>query len=214
MTAPMMLTAMNQYCGPSLAGSVGSSPAATSRAGGWWWIAATTKHSVIRPSSDVLFSMVLNVERQRNSQISTATGSAKSGSGRPVTKCSAKQTPPISAASTRVCTIVSTMNGTSQKAKPKCSRSVSGRAFFVVAAKRPDISTSKMTMIVASTIDQMSWKRNAAPAWEQVAMLPTSKKPPTGVRMRSEEHTSELQSRQYLVCRLLLEKKNTTTQRT
>src|SRR3712207_8023117 len=28
-------------------------------------------------------------------------------------------------------------------------------------------------------------------------------------RVRSEEHTSELQSRQYLVCRLLLEKKNT-----
>src|SRR3712207_7407313 len=27
------------------------------------------------------------------------------------------------------------------------------------------------------------------------------------VRVRSEEHTSELQSRQYLVCRLLLEKK-------
>src|SRR3712207_8969399 len=27
-------------------------------------------------------------------------------------------------------------------------------------------------------------------------------------RQRSEEHTSELQSRQYLVCRLLLEKKN------
>src|SRR3712207_6930775 len=29
-------------------------------------------------------------------------------------------------------------------------------------------------------------------------------------RPRSEEHTSELQSRQYLVCRLLLEKKNPT----
>src|SRR3712207_8517285 len=28
------------------------------------------------------------------------------------------------------------------------------------------------------------------------------------LRRRSEEHTSELQSRQYLVCRLLLEKKN------
>src|SRR3712207_8376515 len=28
---------------------------------------------------------------------------------------------------------------------------------------------------------------------------------------RSEEHTSELQSRQYLVCRLLLEKKTTVT---
>src|SRR3712207_8537986 len=30
------------------------------------------------------------------------------------------------------------------------------------------------------------------------------------VDRRSEEHTSELQSRQYLVCRLLLEKKNKT----
>src|SRR3712207_7967333 len=30
-------------------------------------------------------------------------------------------------------------------------------------------------------------------------------------RDRSEEHTSELQSRQYLVCRLLLEKKQTDT---
>src|SRR3712207_8168099 len=28
-----------------------------------------------------------------------------------------------------------------------------------------------------------------------------------GLQLRSEEHTSELQSRQYLVCRLLLEKK-------
>src|SRR3712207_7625996 len=31
-----------------------------------------------------------------------------------------------------------------------------------------------------------------------------------GRRRRSEEHTSELQSRQYLVCRLLLEKKKPT----
>src|SRR3712207_7171604 len=31
---------------------------------------------------------------------------------------------------------------------------------------------------------------------------------------RSEEHTSELQSRQYLVCRLLLEKKKKTNNRT
>src|SRR5258707_11109656 len=30
----------------------------------------------------------------------------------------------------------------------------------------------------------------------------------TKITMRSEEHTSELQSRQYLVCRLLLEKKD------
>src|SRR3712207_8249294 len=32
--------------------------------------------------------------------------------------------------------------------------------------------------------------------------------PAAAVVARSEEHTSELQSRQYLVCRLLLEKKN------
>src|SRR3712207_7254081 len=31
------------------------------------------------------------------------------------------------------------------------------------------------------------------------------------LRLRSEEHTSELQSRQYLVCRLLLEKKKNIT---
>src|SRR3712207_8268718 len=37
--------------------------------------------------------------------------------------------------------------------------------------------------------------------------------PFTGVvaQLRSEEHTSELQSRQYIVCRLLLEKKKTPT---
>src|SRR3712207_7869949 len=33
------------------------------------------------------------------------------------------------------------------------------------------------------------------------------RRPREGDRPRSEEHTSELQSRQYLVCRLLLEKK-------
>src|SRR3712207_6170326 len=33
--------------------------------------------------------------------------------------------------------------------------------------------------------------------------------PMAGIPLRSEEHTSELQSRQYLVCRLLLEKKKT-----
>src|SRR3712207_7346612 len=34
------------------------------------------------------------------------------------------------------------------------------------------------------------------------------------VERRSEEHTSELQSRQYLVCRLLLEKKKNIEQKT
>src|SRR3712207_7837308 len=35
----------------------------------------------------------------------------------------------------------------------------------------------------------------------------TAPNQPESARFRSEEHTSELQSRQYLVCRLLLEKK-------
>src|SRR3712207_8720463 len=42
---------------------------------------------------------------------------------------------------------------------------------------------------------------------------PTGACGPTAARARSEEHTSELQSRQYLVCRLLLEKKKYKTQR-
>src|SRR3712207_8516123 len=37
---------------------------------------------------------------------------------------------------------------------------------------------------------------------------------PVRADLRSEEHTSELQSRQYLVCRLLLEKKKTQPTRT
>src|SRR5690625_7122426 len=41
--------------------------------------------------------------------------------------------------------------------------------------------------------------------------LQRSRKPP---RSRSEEHTSELQSRGHLVCRLLLEKKNKCTKTT
>src|SRR3712207_9502483 len=40
------------------------------------------------------------------------------------------------------------------------------------------------------------------------SMVAPSNSVESGSRCRSEEHTSELQSRQYLVCRLLLEKKN------
>src|SRR3712207_7901478 len=55
--------------------------------------------------------------------------------------------------------------------------------------------------------------------YESIALIPRSARRDSGYRdyapadihrlafIRSEEHTSELQSRQYLVCRLLLEKK-------
>src|SRR3712207_7961719 len=48
------------------------------------------------------------------------------------------------------------------------------------------------------------WACPGATRWAMGAMLFRA---PGPMRPRSEEHTSELQSRQYLVCRLLLEKK-------
>src|SRR3712207_6846821 len=63
-------------------------------------------------------------------------------------------------------------------------------------------------------------RRGAEARQEAAGELPGGLSPPrlsagqdrlqgeAGYAWRSEEHTSELQSRQYLVCRLLLEKKN------
>src|SRR3712207_8321753 len=52
----------------------------------------------------------------------------------------------------------------------------------------------------------------ADPAWDMLldllqAEIAQLRVPVSSLCIRSEEHTSELQSRQYLVCRLLLEKK-------
>src|SRR3712207_8477401 len=51
------------------------------------------------------------------------------------------------------------------------------------------------------------------PGWLDTLVAYTDEHPDAAV-VRSEEHTSELQSRQYLVCRLLLEKKNLKSQHT
>src|SRR3712207_9372606 len=51
-------------------------------------------------------------------------------------------------------------------------------------------------------------RRRGGPRGERLARQPRRVR---AVAERSEEHTSELQSRQYLVCRLLLEKKKNTT---
>src|SRR3712207_7754581 len=71
----------------------------------------------------------------------------------------------------------------------------------------------------ARVVSHSSTAWQAAPAWwtgvsvESRVMTPARISPHAGTRhpvelwTRSEEHTSELQSRQYLVCRLLLEKK-------
>src|SRR5258708_14237795 len=67
-------------------------------------------------------------------------------------------------------------------------------------------------------VERFLWKmergeqrRQILDALEFLRMLHAISGPPPGV-FRSEEHTSELQSPDHLVCRLLLEKKNTHTQ--
>src|SRR3712207_8746204 len=53
------------------------------------------------------------------------------------------------------------------------------------------------------------WKWRGVPVWSHAGIVCTGETYKSVVKLtfRSEEHTSELQSRQYLVCRLLLEKK-------
>src|SRR5947209_17349656 len=60
----------------------------------------------------------------------------------------------------------------------------------------------------AFTRDDASWNFTKPPRYRLTTDASTSSRvnSPDDSR-RSEEHTSELQSRQYLVCRLLLEKK-------
>src|SRR3712207_7879586 len=85
------------------------------------------------------------------------------------------------------------------------------RIFFFLMIRRPPRSTlfpyttlfrsithSRRKFIPARTMNTTSahWVIGAKEAAESLR-----------VEKRSEEHTSELQSRQYLVCRLLLEKK-------
>src|SRR3712207_8435932 len=64
---------------------------------------------------------------------------------------------------------------------------------------------------VPARIIEMTYSTNSAPNETRrgyLILTATNVTPPSPER--SEEHTSELQSRQYLVCRLLLEKKNNT----
>src|SRR5258707_11706849 len=80
------------------------------------------------------------------------------------------------------------------------------RSFFFLMIRRPPRSTLfPYTTLFRSVL------RRAANGDARRAPRDDLLQRPDRLRLRSEEHTSELQSRQYLVCRLLLEKKNTKT---
>src|SRR3712207_7661926 len=55
--------------------------------------------------------------------------------------------------------------------------------------------------------ERWSSRRGGRCSWQPDGGCRRSSGSSSGLGRRSEEHTSELQSRQYLVCRLLLEKK-------
>src|SRR3712207_7873844 len=86
-------------------------------------------------------------------------------------------------------------------ALPICSRK---------AALISSTVTSRATFAVRSTTEPVgTGARTAKPCilpWSSGTTRPIALAAPVEAG-RSEEHTSELQSRQYLVCRLLLEKK-------
>src|SRR3712207_9096604 len=90
-------------------------------------------------------------------------------------------------------------------------------SFFFLMIRRPPRSTlfpyTTLFRSQKKVRETLKSRRENAPAvdWKAGSSLLTD---PVILRMtcgRSEEHTSELQSRQYLVCRLLLEKKNVST---
>src|SRR2546422_7971786 len=82
--------------------------------------------------------------------------------------------------------------------------------------RRPPRSTlfPYTTLFRSRTRPQYSGSRRAPPRWpHQLGNQPQarhSQKFRVGEAIRSEEHTSELQSRLHLVCRLLLEEKKKT----
>src|SRR3712207_8592756 len=76
---------------------------------------------------------------------------------------------------------------------PRRTLSIEGAYLLLQASAKAAQSTSRLLLRPSSSPSLMMEERQS-----------------TTVPKRSEEHTSELQSRQYLVCRLLLEKKKHT----
>src|SRR3712207_8453260 len=80
--------------------------------------------------------------------------------------------------------------------------------FFFLMIRRPPRSTLfPYTTLFRSNVTSTLQSLQRRIPLERVAGQYFSLQPVLIEHVRSEEHTSELQSRQYLVCRLLLEKK-------
>src|SRR2546423_2266534 len=84
--------------------------------------------------------------------------------------------------------------------------------FFFLMIRRPPRSTLfPYTTLFRSKRGQFHARiASSSQGWHVHCSHPRSRSPGVLRRPRSEEHTSELQSLAYLVCRLLLEKKKTT----
>src|SRR3712207_9234348 len=94
------------------------------------------------------------------------------------------------------------LSSTCSKSRLKCSD-----AYFFLMIRRPPRSTlfPYTTLFRSRARHRLHLSRRRQPGdQERQRRRRLRQQPDVG---RSEEHTSELQSRQYLVCRLLLEKK-------
>src|SRR3712207_7542429 len=81
---------------------------------------------------------------------------------------------------------------------------------YTTLFRSPSASVAKFSAEIMSMNCQLGMTNS--PEWGYAPTGPAqrqviSRRAPGVSSVRSEEHTSELQSRQYLVCRLLLEKK-------
>src|SRR5947209_16265927 len=66
---------------------------------------------------------------------------------------------------------------------------------------------ARLTLVTWGNSEAPLLRMRNALAWAFAEQILDRRRDALGIDERSEEHTSELQSRQYLVCRLLLEKK-------
>src|SRR2546421_7489654 len=157
---------------------------------------------------DAAFQAARTSLKKRRTSVSSPSASAASASASALTSSAVERASALAPA-TRV--IASAPERASADARLTPSAMVDTAAFCsstadATAAAMPDISamillTSSIASVASPAADWM------APIWVAVSSVALEIATQIGAIQRSEEHTSELQSRSDLVCRLLLEKK-------